>query len=183
MNNSDFKSLFLDTEFTQIFSPNLEPKLISIGLINEEGDKTFYAELTDHYIVEECSDFVREIVLPLLDAPDLPAKIDYNAIYARMSFDDCRVHLTHWIELIGEPALCLSDAPNFDWPFVQDLFYDHPWPGYLLKKPQNCVPFQWEAQFKYHKAATIAQQSREFRRHHALDDAKVMRLASLASKS
>lgn len=183
MSNSDFKPIFLDTEFTQIFSGIHEPKLISIGLINMEGDKTFYAELTDHYNVEECSDFVREVVLPLLNAPDISAQVDYNAVYAKMTFSECGEHLRKWIELIAEPVLCFSDAPNFDWPFLQDLFYEISWPGYLLKKPQNCVPSQWDKRLKYNEIADKAYLSREFRRHHALDDAKVMRISTLGSKS
>lgn len=183
MNNSNFKTLFLDTEFTQLFAANHEPKLISIGLINNEGDKTFYAELTDHYSIEECSDFVREAVLPLLNAPNLPAQVNYNAVYAKMTFAECGEHLRKWIELIAEPVLCFSDAPNFDWPFVQDLFYEQSWPGFLLKQPRNCVPIQWDKRLKYNDIANKAYLSREYRRHHALDDAKVMRIARLGSQS
>ena len=52
--------VFLDTEFTSF----VRPDLISIGLVAEEG-REFYAERTD-YRKDDCSDFVRETVLPLL---------------------------------------------------------------------------------------------------------------------
>jgi len=56
--------IFFDTEFTDLCA---KPKLISIGLVDETGERTFYAELTDTYEREDCGDFAIEIVLPLLD--------------------------------------------------------------------------------------------------------------------
>lgn len=55
-------NIFLDTEFTDF--PEREFDLISIGLVDENG-REFYAELTD-YRQEACSDFVKQVVLPLL---------------------------------------------------------------------------------------------------------------------
>lgn len=55
--------IFLDTEFTQL---DFEAKLISVGLVSEDGGE-FYAELADTYQVKECGDFTREVVLPLLE--------------------------------------------------------------------------------------------------------------------
>jgi hypothetical protein len=52
--------VFLDTEFTDF----VRPELISIALVAEDG-REFYAERTD-YRHDDCSDFVRETVLPLL---------------------------------------------------------------------------------------------------------------------
>ena len=52
--------VFLDTEFTDF----VRPDLISLALVSEDG-REFYAERTD-YRKDECSDFVRETVLPLL---------------------------------------------------------------------------------------------------------------------
>ena len=45
--------VFFDTEFTEL-GPNA--KLISIGLVTEDGRHTFYAELTDTYELSDCSD-------------------------------------------------------------------------------------------------------------------------------
>lgn len=52
--------VFLDTEFTNFQTP----ELISLALV-AEGGQELYAERTD-YSAENCSDFVRENVLPLL---------------------------------------------------------------------------------------------------------------------
>lgn len=49
--------IFFDTEFTSL---HWQAKLISIGLVTEDGRK-FYAELSDTYQMTECSDFVREV--------------------------------------------------------------------------------------------------------------------------
>ena len=58
--------IFFDTEFTSL---HVKSKLISIGLISEDG-REFYAEMTDTYLISHCSDWVKENVLPLLDAPE-----------------------------------------------------------------------------------------------------------------
>jgi hypothetical protein len=54
-------NIFLDTEFTDF----ADCDLISIGLVDENG-REFYAELTD-YRQEACSDFVKQVVIPLLN--------------------------------------------------------------------------------------------------------------------
>lgn len=46
--------LFLDCEFTPL---NRDTKLISLALVSEAGHE-FYVELTDTYLVGDCSDFV-----------------------------------------------------------------------------------------------------------------------------
>ena len=56
--------VFLDTEYTD---PVLID-LISIGMVSEDGTAVFYAERCD-FRAEDCNAFVREAVLPLLDAP------------------------------------------------------------------------------------------------------------------
>jgi len=56
--------IFFDTEFTEL---GIDPRLISIGLISEFGDRTFYAELSDTYTEKDCSEFVRLAVLPHLE--------------------------------------------------------------------------------------------------------------------
>ena len=55
--------IFLDCEFTQL---NRDSKLISLALVSESG-REFYVELIDTCLVEDCSDFVIQNVLPQLD--------------------------------------------------------------------------------------------------------------------
>ncbi len=53
--------IFLDTEFTNL----TDRKLISIGMVSEDGQLTFYRKLQD-FDLDNCSPFVRANVLPLL---------------------------------------------------------------------------------------------------------------------
>ena len=57
--------IFFDTEFTEL---GIDPRLISIGLVSEVGDRTFYAELSDTYMPADCGDFARLAMLPKLEA-------------------------------------------------------------------------------------------------------------------
>lgn len=164
----------LDTEFTQLN----DGKLISLGLVTEDGERTFYAELTNNYILEDCSDFVVEQVLPLLDAPELPDQVSYRAVYARMTRQQCREHLSYWIAAIQEPVQINVDAPNLDWPLFKELFAGHPWPAMLDPECRNCFPHG--ALQDLYMAEEERHYERGMRRHHALDDARVMRLASQA---
>lgn len=54
--------LFLDCEFSQL---SAAAKLISLALVAENG-REFYVELLDAWREEDCSDFVKEIVVPQL---------------------------------------------------------------------------------------------------------------------
>lgn len=54
--------VFLDCEFTKL---SAAAKLISLALVAEDG-REFYVELLDTWQEEDCSDFVKEIVLPQL---------------------------------------------------------------------------------------------------------------------
>lgn len=160
--------VYIDTEFTSLLARH--PKLISIGLITEDGSRTFYAEIQKHYRNVDCSLFVVDEVLPLLDAPELPAQINYQNVYAKMTHDECRIHLGYWIASLMDPVSFLTDAPSYDWPLVQHLFDGHPWPAMLDSQPVNCyLPVKIPMTERIFDAGN-------YRRHHALDDAKVMRL-------
>lgn len=54
--------LYLDCEFSQL---STAAKLISLALVAEDG-REVYVELLDSWSIEDCSDFVIEIVLPQL---------------------------------------------------------------------------------------------------------------------
>ena len=54
--------LFLDCEFTKL---SAQAKLISLALVAEDG-REFYVEVIDAWREEDCSEFVKEIVLPQL---------------------------------------------------------------------------------------------------------------------
>ena len=146
--------IYLDTEFTGL--GQRWPRLISIGLIDEDG-QTFYAELPPASYMPKVTDWVAANVLPLLD----------GAGAVRQGWELCE-NLTHWIAERG-PAQVVTDAPNYDFRFLESLL--SPWPVNLDRMP--VVP-QLDAE-------TIATACVDLRRHHALDDAKALRLAWLAT--
>jgi len=59
--------IFFDTEFTDL---GVDPRLISIGLVAEDGERTFYAELSDTNEPKDCGEFARLAVLPQLEGGD-----------------------------------------------------------------------------------------------------------------
>lgn len=97
--------VFLDTEFTDL----LNPELLSLGLVTLDG-REFYAERTD-YQTEDCSDFVRETVLPLLGGvPD--------AACTRTELTD---RLRDWFEQLPEPTTIIYDFEG-DWMLLADAY-------------------------------------------------------------
>lgn len=153
--------IFLDTEFTSLEYG----KLISIGLVAVSGE-SFYAELTDGWQLAECSGFVRETVLPLLQGGA-----------AAMDRATARKRLKQWIEGFGAPVWVLSDATDFDWPLVKRLLSG--------AMPQNLI--QFPALFNPGNFVDLQPQLQECRErtlagrpeHHALHDAEALRAAYL----
>lgn len=95
--------IFLDTEFTRFH----QPELISIGLVGEDG-REFYSARTD-YRRDTCSEFVREIVEPLLGR--VP-----GAACGRQELSK-RLHV--WFEQLSEPATVIFDFDG-DWRLLMD---------------------------------------------------------------
>ena len=147
--------LFLDTEFTK-----LEPgaKLISIALVDED-ENFFYAELTDTYNLEDCSDFVKSYVLPFLKGGKY-----------KMTEYDCRLAICKWIEDRNVPCQIGTDAPSWDIPLLRPLL-EPVMPEnlqdelFLVRIPHN-VEEDLVIQFDYDV-------------HNALDDAMVMKKGTL----
>lgn len=159
-----FELIFFDTEFTEL---GIDPKLISIGLVSQDGIRTFYAELSDSWQDKDCSDFVHEAVLPQLEGGEF-----------RMRLSDLTMRLGGWLDEFGGPVKLVTDSLAWDWPWIAEIFeLPGTWPENLDGKPM------------------ILQQGEEFnraierafagglRRHHALDDAKANRLAWLAENA
>ena len=112
-------------------------------------------------------------VLPLLDAGLLSDQIDKKNIYAKMNISECRSQLLQWMELFSEPTQIWSDAPNYDWIFIHELFYCHDWPRNLLPLPKWILSGD-KSDIELFKIKREALYSKgNYRRHHALDDAIV----------
>lgn len=150
------KKLFLDTEFTDLHPA---AKLISIALVAEDGE-FFYAELTDTYKLEECSDFVKSYVLPFLKGDPY-----------RMNYFECSLKMGNWIEDRGGKCIIASDAPGWDMPFFNRLI-------------DVCPPANLERNMTYpvHVPPHIEEDivlENNYDIHNALDDAMVMMKAEV----
>jgi hypothetical protein len=146
--------LFLDTEFTDLVPGN---KLISIALVNEFED-FFYAELTDTYELEDCSDFVKNFVLPFLKGGEF-----------RMSSYDCALKLGTWIENQSGQCILGCDNPGWDMPHIHRLL-EVLWPANLHKNQYKPVYVPSEVE-----EALVLEFDYDI--HNALDDALVMKKA------
>jgi DNA polymerase elongation subunit (family B) len=152
--------VFFDTEFTHLEEPDLpEPaELISIGCISEDGKK-FYAENAD-FNKEACSLFVEDTVFPLLEGGDVS-----------MPYEILAKQLRNWIESFNTDVVFYTDAPSFDWPFVEHLFETWGWPSNLSKKPEGLNFMTMTHAAVFENASEQAFITMNLRRHHALDDA------------
>ena len=172
--------VFLDTEFTSLVEP---ASLISIGLITADGDRSFYAELSNSYAQEDCSDFVIEEVLPLLDVRPIAEPVNYKQVYARMTLAETSLHLNYWFAALIDPVQVWSDAPNHDWRYIQQIFSTTGLPYNLLTTPNAILGEDTSANARYQNVVEREYSQEILKRHHALDDAKAMRLGWLAINS
>ena len=97
--------VFLDTEFTDFTNPDL----ISLALVSENG-REFYAERAD-YRREDCNDFVRQEVLPLLGR--VPG--------AACTHSELTERVRTWFECLPEPATLVFDFEG-DWLLLADAW-------------------------------------------------------------
>lgn len=95
--------IYLDTEFTCL--NRFTYRLISLALV-APGGYEFYAELTDSWCEEECSDFTTSVVIPQLNP------MDYGKTTTQ-----ARAELLKFLDMVG-PATIISDAMEWDWPLL-----------------------------------------------------------------
>ena len=147
--------LFLDCEFTQL---NQNSKLISLALVSETSDE-FYVELTDTYLVDDCSDFVIQNVLPQFSLPS------YG-----MRLAEAQDKLKVFLNSLDGPLEVCSDAPDWDWDFFCELAYvDHKWPSHVANMPTNLINL-----FKHLDTDDIDEIALPELPHHALLDARLL---------
>lgn len=158
-----------DTEFSGIEKTKDHRYLISIGCVAQDG-REFYAELTDTWDEGLCSLFTIENVLPMLQGGD-----------CEMGVEELAVRLKKWIESFNDvPVTFCSDAPHFDWPFIEEVFC-HGWPVNLERKCRPACAFESDSErFRY--SAAIADFWRTSKAsgavpHHALWDARSIKFA------
>ena len=143
-------NVFLDTEFTDL----LEPQLISLGLVADSG-LSCYVELLG-WQRGQCSDFVREVVIPLLDAP------------RRVSVHGASAEILRFFKDLGPFDLMCDSATDLQ--LLGELLYDgaHPTPPNL----NGCFVVTLPVQAEMMRERAYEQ---GLRRHHALDDALALR--------
>lgn len=150
--------IFLDTEFTKLERPDL----ISLALVAENGCE-FYAERTD-YDPRQCSEFVREHVLPLLGRVE-------GAGCSRM---DLTHRLRDWVAQFSEPATFVFDSPK-DWHLLAVAILGRPKktpPGDFGKQKFLDSSVFSHALFEKASSSTYTPELPE---HHALADARALR--------
>lgn len=164
--------LFIDTEFSSLEKRN--SRLVSIGLIAEDG-REFYAELPKHTWSFKCSDFVLEIVEPVL----------WHGSYS-MTPAELSAALRDWLTQFDQVEI-VTDSPDWDFWFlclILEVDKDAGWPANVSRKPCRFDP---EGATIHDSKDLAARESFEHYwtdkthfRHHALHDAKALRLAWLA---
>lgn len=158
--------VFFDTEFTSIDDHD-DQCLISIGLVAEDG-REFYAELQDTYHHGMCSDFVIKVVLPLLDGGD-----------CKMMEAQVAVRMKEFVESLGdEEVVFISDAPRYDWRYVEYIFQFYGmWPKNLRRRcsaPSFDLPRQ---SHRFNDGLASYWKTHAARQHHALVDARSLAFA------
>lgn len=138
---------FLDCEFTEL---SAAAKLISLAMVGPDG-REFYVELQDTWQVDDCSDFVKKIVLPQL----------WGGEYA-MPLTEARSALLRFLATYDEELEVVTDAPFYDWELFCELAYDNG------KWPQNVRNFPTDA------TTLTATNDGEELPHHALLDARII---------
>jgi hypothetical protein len=146
--------VFLDCEFTKL---SAAAKLISLALVAEDG-REFYVELLDAWKEEDCSDFVKKIVLPQL----------WGGSYVRPTIE-ARSALLEFLASFDELLKIVTDAPQYDWELFCELAYDDG------KWPQNVRNYPTDA------TTLDATSDGVPLPHHALLDARI--IASMFTKS
>jgi len=153
--------VFLDTEYAS--HSVSAPKLISIAFVAADGHREFYAELSDGWQVEDCSAFVRREVLPHLDATNV------------LSTADLKSELHQWLRGGPRSIRIATDSP-IDFQILANLLAGE-W-------PQNVAADRYDLRALVDSGAFHHAFRRYFgpgrHEHHALHDARALRLGWLA---
>lgn len=155
--------VFLDCEFTDF----IQIDLISIALVSEDG-REFYAVRSD-FLEQDCSDFVRAAVLPLLESdPSI-----------RMSRETLSQRLHDWLASL--PDFMIACDSNHDRDLFADALNYQPVAKFRGWINLNALPEDMEAVF--HREAARYHDIPGSPWHHALHDARAHRAGWMGAKS
>jgi hypothetical protein len=156
------KLIYYDTEFTDLA---MDCRLVSIGLVDETGQRSFYAELSDTYEPQHLSEFVRAAVMPLLQGGE-----------ATMPLHELTLRLGNWLESFGESVVLASDS-FWDTGWIGEIFATPgTWPANLAP-PQVLRFADDEERLRFNRLEMQARLEHGLRFHHALDDARAIQMA------
>ena len=148
--------VYIDTEFTNF----TDMDLISIGLVSADKSKEFYMENSEYRLCV-CSNFVKEVVLPLLST-------NLNTIQPKLKIEEM---LREWFDSFDSQVEIVIDYIG-DWELLLDLMNNElpknvsPRPLHVLQVSgfdSNSFSMYVEEYFNKHKNE---------HRHHALCDAR-----------
>lgn len=114
--------VYFDTEFTGL---NKYASLISIGLVNSEGD-SFYAEFTD-YNIDQVTPWINDNVIANLTHPDIVCEGKHWTIQG--TTEVIREQLWNWLAPFkkeGRLIQFVSDVSHYDFVFLIDLLLGDP---------------------------------------------------------
>jgi len=149
--------VFVDTEFTDF----IQIDLISIALVCDDG-REFYAERND-YRSEDCSDFVRAAVVPMLG----------RVAGAACTRTELTGRLRAWFEALREPATLVYDYST-DRDLLVDAFLGDEFDAPPANVGSSLMLGEVEIDPVYQHALNRAYVP-GWPRHHALADARAMR--------
>lgn len=129
--------------------------MISIGLVEAHTCASFYAECSDSYVVEECSEFCKAVVLPLLEGGPVA-----------MSLSDIQQRLAIWLTGFESRATLVCDSPR-DATQLEMLF-----PAGIPGFCSIHVLWPWEnIRHRIRNFGRRIHKANSLRVHHSLDDA------------
>lgn len=146
------KKVFFDTEFTGLHK---KAKLISIGLVCSDSGKSMYLQLADTYRVKDCSDFCRDVVLPLLEPTSYPK-------------EKVKQKLLNWFYEQNDDLTLFCDSSK-DIEQFNNLFPEG-------VESVQCKKLNFLFNFKRKMLKDKIYTDNNLRYHHALDDAVVNKL-------
>lgn len=171
--------VFLDTEFTSLIG---EPLLLSVGMVaGTPSDREFYAEVTDEARLEAASAFASNVVLPQFGKVR-GAACTHLALGARAA------DFLDGMASLGNPGRLVSVAfeSDHDWALLEDAVRRvdaERWLALAMRlQPVNVYNAPgFAAGERAANAYFDAQRVAPFSRHHALCDARALRIACEAA--
>lgn len=119
---SQYHIVFLDSEFTSL---SQNAKLISIGM-TDLSNNTFYSEVIGDYSYDDCSDWVKQNIIPTLKYNDNTEHQVTNTFSGASNLTKLKENIFKWFENISsnKKVLIISDCLAYDWILFAETMKD-----------------------------------------------------------